>query len=313
MRITMNSQDRRDKRQTQPTSLQRFLGSGLVTGAGIWLSKYAPPLLGYGVADLISGLINGLEPEIYWVVHANLRQVVGPQVEEKTLHRMVRQVFRNNARNNYDFWHLVGQGPEAMRSAIHIPSEAWDYIEQAQQRGKGLIVVGVHTGNFNLFLLTLAAYGIEVQVLGLAIPPGGGFALMDQMRVQAGLHLTPINVPALRQAIRWLRNGGIVVTGIDRPVEDTAERVEFFGRPAALPTGHVRLALKTDAAILVGSPYRDLQGVNTVRFAPPLEMVRTGDPDEEFSINLRRVTAQLEEFIRARPEQWSIFLPVWPD
>jgi lauroyl/myristoyl acyltransferase len=309
----MSSQDRCAKRRTQPTSLQRFLGSGLITGAGMLLSKYVPPFLGYGVADLISGLINGLKPEIYWVVHANLRQVIGPQVDEKTLHRMVRKVFRNNARNNYDFWRLVGHGPEAMRAAIHVPSDAWDYIKQAQQRGKGLILVGVHTGNFNLFLLTLASYGIEVQVLGLALPPGGGFALMDQMRVQAGLHLTSINVPALRQAIRRLCSGGIVVTGVDRPVGNTAERVEFFGRPAALPTGHVRLALKTDAAILVGSPYRDSQGVNTVRLAPPLEMVRTGDSDEEFRLNLRRVTAQLEEFIRARPEQWSIFLPVWPD
>jgi KDO2-lipid IV(A) lauroyltransferase len=308
----MNAQDHRARRQTQPTLLQRFLGSGLVTGAGMWLSKYAPPFLGYGVADLISGLINRLKPEIYWVVHANLRQVLGPQVNEKKLHQTVRQVFHHNARNNYDFWHLVGQGQKAIRAATHVPPDAWDYIEQAQKRGKGLILAGVHTGNFNLFLLTMAARGLEVRVLGLTIPPGGGFVLMDRMRVQAGLHLTSINIPALRQAIRRLRNGGIVTTGVDRPVDDTGERVEFFGRPAALPTGHVRLALKTGAVILVGSPYRDPQKGNTVRFAPPLEMVRTGDPDEELRVNLRRVTAQLEEFIRARPEQWAMFLPVWP-
>lgn len=312
MGIIMNPQDRRARRRTQPTSLQRFLGSGLVTGAGMLLSKYAPPFLGYGLADLISSLINRLKPDIYWVVYANLRQVVGPQVDENRLHQMVCQVFYNNARNNYDFWHLVGQGQEAMRAATHIPPDAWDYIKQAQQRGKGTIIAGIHTGNFNLFLLTVAAYGLEVQVLGLAIPPGGGFALMDKMRVQAGLHLTSINVPALRQAIRRLRSGGIVVTGVDRPVEDTEERVEFFGRPATLPTGHVRLALKTNAVILVGSPYRDPQGANIVRFAPPLEMVYTGDPDEDLRVNLRRVTAQLEEFIRVQPEQWAIFLPVWP-
>ena len=42
-------------------------------------------------------------------------------------------------------------------------------------------------------------------------------------------------------------------------------------------------------------------------------MVRAGDPEEELRVNLRRTTAQLEEYIRARPEQWAMFTPVWPE
>jgi len=89
--------------------------------------------------------------------------------------------------------------------------------------------------------------------------------------------------------------------------------VEFFGRLAPLPTGHVRLALKTDAIIVVASPWRDPQKGNVMRLSPPLEMIRTGDRDEDLRVNLRRVTSWLEEFIRARPEQWAMFVPVWPE
>jgi lauroyl/myristoyl acyltransferase len=136
---------------------------------------------------------------------------------------------------------------------------------------------------------------------------------MDHMRVRQGVHLTSINVPALREAIRRLRAGGIVLTGVDRPVGDEGYWTEFFGRPAPLPTGHVRLALRADAVIFVASAYRNAGRDNVICISPPLDMVRTGDADEDLRVNMRRVTAWLEKFIRARPEQWGMFVPVWPE
>ncbi|RLC80561.1 MAG: hypothetical protein DRJ03_21495 [Chloroflexi bacterium] len=292
------------------TPFQRFLSSRTITGAGMLLSKYAPPFLGYGVADLISGLINRLRPDVYWILHANLRRVMGAEADGKTLHRLVQQSFRNNARNDYDLWRLVSRGPEAIRAAVRIPPQAWAHIEQAQERGKGTIITGAHTGNFDLSILALAAHGLEIQVLGLARPPAGGFDLMDRLRARSGVRLTTISVQTLREAIKRLRAGGIVLTGIDRPVGGIGQEVEFFGRPAPLPTGHVRLALKTDAAVIVASPYRDPQQGNVVTISPPLEMVRSGDRGEDLRVNLRRVTGWLEKYIHAHPEQWAMFLPV---
>ena len=306
------SQEHHPERQAQLTPFQRFISSRIVTGLGMFLSKHLPPFIGHRIADLASGLINHLKPDVYWILHANLRQVVGPEVDEKRLHRLVRQGFRNNARNDYDLWHLVSRGREAIRAAVHIPPSDWAHLEQSQQRGKGTIIVGTHTGNFDLSILALAAHGLEIQVLGLADPPAGGFDLMDQMRARFGAHLTSINVQTLREAIKRLRGGGIVLTGVDRPVDDVEREVEFFGRLAPLPTGHVRLALKTGATILVAGPYRDPQRGNVTRLSPPLEMVRTGNRDKDLRVNLRRVTGWMEEHIRARPEQWAMFLPVWP-
>jgi len=307
------SQDHPPDRQPALTPLQRLLSHRLVIGIGMLLSKYAPPFLGYATADLISGLINWLKPDVYWISYANLRQVVGPEVEEEELHRLVRQVFRKNARNDYDLWHLASQGPEALRAAIHLPPETWDLVEQGLQRGKGIIIAGTHTGSFDLGILALAAQGKEIQILGLANPPTGGFNLMDKLRERTGAYLTPISLQSLREAIERLHGGGIVLTGVDRPVGDEETTVEFFGRPALLPTGHVRLALKTDAVILVASTYRDPEHGNVINISPPLEMVRTGDREEDFQVNLRRVTDWLEKFIRAHPDQWAMFTPVWPE
>jgi lauroyl/myristoyl acyltransferase len=307
------SQDQHSEQKAPFTSLYRLVTSRPLTGIGMFLSKYAPPPVGYATGGLIAGLINWLKPDVYGIVYANLRQVVGPQATEKTLHRLVRQVFHNTARNAYELWHLVGRGQAAIRAAIRFPPAAWAHLEQAQRRGKGILIVGPHTGNFHLGILALAAYGLDIQVLGLASAPGGGFDMMDQMLTRAGVRVTSASVQALREVLKHLRSGGIVLTGADRPVDGTEPSVEFFGRPAPLPTGHVRLALKTDATILLTSPHRDAQKRNVAGLSPPLEMVRTGDPDEDLRVNLQRVTTQLEELIRIQPGQWAMFLPVWPE
>ena len=299
--------------QPRTTLFQRFLGSRPVTGLGMYVARHVPPSVGVAIAGLIAGLINWLKPSVYWIVYANLCQVVGPQVDEKRVHRMVRQVFHNTARNNYELWHLVGRGCDALDAAVHIPPHVWESIGQAHQRGKGVIIVGVHTGNFDVGLLALATRKWEIQILGIASPPAGGFDLMDHMRTSQGLYLTSISIPALREAIKRLRAGGILLTGVDRPVGDEEHWVEFFGRPAPLPTGHVRLALKTDAAIVVVGAHRRPHGVNQVGVSPPIEMIRTGDAEEDLRVNMRRVTFWLEEFIRPQPEQWGMFVPVWPE
>ena len=46
---------------------------------------------------------------------------------------------------------------------------------------------------------------------------------------------------------------------------------------------------------------------------PPIEMTRTGDKDEDLRLNMQRVLGGLEAIIRSWPEQWQMFVPVWPD
>jgi KDO2-lipid IV(A) lauroyltransferase len=272
-----------------------------------------PPLLGHALADLIAGLINWFKPDVYWILYENLRHVVEPPADEEALHRITRAGIRNTARNNYELWHLIGAGPEAIREAVLVPAEVQEHYRQAERRGRGVIVVGAHTGNFDVAMLAITTLGLDVQILGLAALPAGGFALMDRMRTRFGIRVTSIGLPALREAIERLRSGGTVVTGVDRPVDDNGPLVEFFGQPAALPVGHIRLGLKTDAAIIVGCARHDPEKGTVMELSAPLEMMYTGDADGDFRVNLRRVTALLEEAIRTKPDQWSMFVPVWPD
>ena len=104
----------------------------------------------------------------------------------------------------------------------------------------------------------------------------------------------------------------MVVTGVDRPIGHGDDPVEFFGRTAILPTGHIRLALRTDAILVIGYvEYDPVEGYR-LRIEPFMELVRTGGRRHDVKMNAERVLAVMEKAIRAHPDQWLLFVPVWP-
>jgi lauroyl/myristoyl acyltransferase len=68
------------------------------------------------------------------------------------------------------------------------------------------------------------------------------------------------------------------------------------------------LALRTGAWILPGCTYRQPDGRLVIEFRPPI----VPDPAVNTAADLtQRCITILEEFIRARPEQWASFYDLW--
>ncbi|MGH2619898.1 MAG: lysophospholipid acyltransferase family protein, partial [Anaerolineales bacterium] len=133
----------------------------------------------------------------------------------------------------------------------------------------------------------------------------------NRIRRSFGVDLSPTNFNSLRQAIRHLRKGGMVVTAVDRP-DPQGELLEFFGRPARLLVGHARLAIRTGAPIIVGGTYQEANGRYRAVLLDVLESNPYADkPTGELEL-AQAVMRIHEHFIRQRPDQWMMFHPVWP-
>jgi KDO2-lipid IV(A) lauroyltransferase len=291
--------------------LQDVLSSGPSVRLGLLIGQYLPPRVGYGVAWFIAGMIVRLKTKSYRTVSDNLRHVVGPQVDEETLHKMAHKVLVHAGRAYYDFYRAANWPPEQVVQAVHVPEAYIDFMRAQAARGRGTLLLGLHMSNFDLAMVAIGSRGIPTQVLSLA-DPGEGFRVQDRLRSTAGIEVTPISPMSLRLAIQRLQSGWIVLTGADRPVPDERQPVAFFGRPSNLSTGPVRIALKSGAIVLVASCHHDADKGHVVDFTGPVEMVRSGDRQQDIQVNARRVAAILEDHVRAYPEQWLMFHPVWP-
>jgi lauroyl/myristoyl acyltransferase len=158
----------------------------------------------------------------------------------------------------------------------------------------------------------VGSQGFPIQMLSLA-DPQAGFHILNYLRAKGGFEVTPITTESLRAAIRRLKNGGAVVTGMDRPMPEDRELIEFFGRLAYLPVGPARLALMSGATVILGNCYYDPNEGYIIEATEPIEMVRTGDRRQDVLTNTRRLATILEGYVRAHPEQWMMFHSVWPE
>lgn len=291
---------------------KNLFGSARAIRLGLFLSQHLPPRGGYGLARFAVSFLCRARPRMYWNLRANLRQVLGLDTPGEVLHDMARRTLLRAGYSYYEYFRAIGQAPEVLSGLLHVPDLFWETLEQARAEGRGVMLVTAHMGNFDLAALSLTARGVRLQALSVANPPPG-FQLLNRLRQEAGLEVTPITETAIRQAVQRLKAGGMVFTGVDYPFGPGREPLRFFGRPALLPTGHVRLALMTDAWLMaVGVQYQEGKGY-VLRVEPPLELVRRGDRKRDARDLAERILAILERWIRETPDQWFMFLPVWPE
>jgi lauroyl/myristoyl acyltransferase len=296
-------------------NLQQFITTEFGTRLWMSLGRWLPPRMGLGLAHVLAGIVSRRRhASIYRILYDNQAGVRGIDTPTETLHRAVRQVFNHVGQTAYDLMHSLALGQEGLRQAVTFDQQVWEDVQRAIATGRGVMICGCHTSNFNVGFLTLALRDETPTIQVLSPPaPAGGFRLMHDLRTSGKLQETPINSDVLRTALRRLREGGIVATGVDWPPAAASDDwLPFFGRRAHLPTGHIRLALSTDAVLLpVACRWDEAAGYRLLS-APHLELELTGDRRRDIQHNARRVLTVMERWIAERPEQWLMYYPVWP-
>jgi KDO2-lipid IV(A) lauroyltransferase len=292
--------------------LQDLVNSRLGIGFALAFGRLLPPAIAYRLIPVLADRVSRRRNSaMIRAVRANQWVVHGGQVSDEQLDGLVRDTFRHTARCLYDLYHNLDKSEE-MQRLIGFGPYADEYLNRVDQRERGRIIVGAHMSNFDFVLQSAGRFGF--RALALALPEQlGGYKWQYELRRSAGLEIVPTSLSSIRLAGKRLREGGTVVTGVDRPLQGSRHQPRFFGRPAAIPVHHILLALKEDVPILVAAAILRPSGTYDILVSDPIEMRRGANRRAELIENAEAVLAQVESFIQIAPEQWSMFYPVWPD
>lgn len=294
-----------------PIDLQRLNDSRLVLDLVSALARALPVRLGHALADLVAARIaRRKDSAMIRAVRANQWIARGEALGKEALDRAVIETLRSSARSLFDLYHYAAN-PVAMKRLIVLDPVAQALIHRPEFDARGLMIVGLHTSGFDLVGQWLVQQGMRPLVFSLPDPRGGRRREYEARR-RIGMNVVPGSFAALRQALRHLQRGGMVLTGIDRPVPAPRVCPRFFGRPAALPTHHVSLAVKAGVPVLFLVPMLHPDGRYHAVTSEAIEMVRHPDRTTEEMLNAERVLGVAEGFIRQAPQHWSVSLPVWP-
>jgi KDO2-lipid IV(A) lauroyltransferase len=190
--------------------------------------------------------------------------------------------------------------------------EGWENVEAALGLGKGVVMTSAHFGNIEVVLYAMLLRGLPITIPAERVEPPELFDYLSALRMSQGLKIIPIDGPML-DLFRTLRRGGVAGVAGDRNLSEAGTVVEFFGAPARLPDGHVRLAMRTGAPLILGFSQRLGRDSYRARFWPHFCIPETGSEDDRLAAGMAYVVKGLEETIRAHPEQWVVTVPMWRD
>ncbi len=197
---------------------------------------------------------------------------------------------------------------EAIERYVEVSPEALATIRHAHLRGKGIVMVLGHIGNWELTCRLSPLLG-SVGVIAKRSWHRSLDVLAERARAANGVATLWRSDPGTaRNMLKLLKGGGTLGILIDQDIESVQRVfVPFFDRLAATPRGAADLALRFGAAVLVVTCHRRGSKRGDGHRLEVIEVPYDSSPSNA-DAEVQRLTAACtrvqEEAIRRRPAEW---------
>lgn len=225
-----------------------------------------------------------------------------PHWDESAVLSTARGVYRHFGQVLFDILWLQGRPRETVLPLVEIVGR--EHVDAAIAAGRGVVYATCHLSNWEVLALAHSWVFGPVSVVVRALDNPALDARLAAFRRQGGSALI-YKQHALGQALRRLREGGGVALLMDQNVAPgDGIFVPFFGRPAATTTVAAALAVKTGAALVPGHIETLPDGRYRSVYEAPLAFDLSANRAEELARLTAELTARIEGWVRAHPEQW---------
>jgi Kdo2-lipid IVA lauroyltransferase/acyltransferase len=224
-----------------------------------------------------------------------------PDLPRHRITEIARKAYQNLALNAVEHLCLSNMTAEEIQRIVKIEGE--EILQKALARGKGVIFVGGHFGNWEYMGGTVSSLGYKLAYVVSEIGNHYINRMVNEHRRKMGVEIIKKGASA-RGIIKSLRNNYGIAMLMDQDAGRSGIFVNFFGRPCSTPPGPALFALKTEAAILFVSPTRQQDGTISASFTDIDVNYDKGMTDENILDITQRCTAMLESQIRIHPDHW---------
>lgn len=264
----------------------------------------------YWIASRIADATFALWPRRAIIIQ-NMARIVEYTGDARSPVTLGRQALRNYAWYMTDFLRAYRVREADLEGAVD-PAEWQRFVELARS-GRGVIVAGMHTGNWDYAGFIMNRSGLPFFVVADRLKPPAFDRFVQERRQALGMTTIPVD-QAARGMLRALRQGKSIGILVDRPVGPAeGVPVTFFGETCYLPSGAAALALRTGAKIVPAGMRRSSDGGYKIDLDFSIETEPTGDQAVEARALMQKIVSCHERWIAMEPEQWYMFRRMWGD
>ena len=242
----------------------------------------------------------------------NLEIAFGQSKSTTEKQRIALASFQNFARSFLGlFWtkRLRGAGMEKL---IEVDAESLRLVREIHDRGRGIIFVALHYGDWELIGLATAVLGYPITVVAEQTRNPHLERIFNRLRSSTG-NRTILQRFAVTKLFKALKRGGNVALLIDlnAPQGRGGIWLNFFGLPVFNNYAAAALALRTGAALLPGIAHPLPDGRIRIVYGPEIPVEATGDHVADLRTISQRCLDACETVIRERPDYWLWFYRRW--
>ena len=290
---------------------RRLLGYP-IEAAVVWLATALFGALAIDRASALGGWLGRvLGPRLgrSRVAERNLRRAF-PERAPAEVAAFVRAMWDNLGRVVAEFPHL-GE-IDVYADGGRVETVGAEHLDALRAAGASAIFFSAHLGNWEIASLCTSQKGMALTFIYRVANNPFIERLVRKMRTPiAGDHF-PKGAQGAARLVAALRRGESVGMLVDQKLS-RGIAAPFFGRDAMTAPTPALFAHKFGCP-LVPVRVERLEGARfRVTIYPPMDVPDTGDREADVAATTARINAVIEEWIRARPEQWLWIHRRWPE
>lgn len=236
------------------------------------------------------------------IAATNLDIAFGSSLSPAEKNRITTVSFQNLPALIFDFLKLPQLPPTERDRWIEIHGE--EYFREALARGKGVLAVSAHFGNFLLLLCVMALKGYPMYVVTRHFKSDRLEKAYTAIFARFGVKTFPKRHEAAN-ILKALKSGALVGYVLDQNMQrENGIFVDFFGKKACTVKGVATLAGRYGSPILPVFMVSTPDGRHHIHFEKPLipdDPATMKQRDDELT---QYYTTMIEGWITRYPEQW---------
>lgn len=234
---------------------------------------------------------------------ANVARVF-PRMGDRTKRAFVRQCFASVGEHLGESAALLR--PERALAPLPMCPQARALIAEARGEGRGVVFASAHLGPWEVVAASIVAAGVPLVTLARESYDPRFSRLYAKLRSARGVRVIwRSGRNTATRIVRTLRSGLVLGVPMDLQARVPSLEAPFLGHPAPTAVGPARIALRTGAAVVVGTaaPWSAREGglgVTATRI-PTHDLLHDEAGWRELT---RRINAELSHRILALPHSW---------
>lgn len=289
------------------------LNTGLVFGATCRIVRVLPRGLSYAIGDAATWLAWRLMNRTRAAVMDNL-SALSPHETESELKQQALRTFRSYARDVVDFLCALRAPGHEAAMLVDVPPERAKLFDDLLARGRGIILVGGHYGNWELGgILMRRVLDLPLTVIAMAEAAGEANRIRREIRDGLGIDTLEVrhSLDTALQIRRRLSENRVVAFLMDRHLGRDRVAVSLLDRSAWFLRTPVVMAYLTGAPLLPCFIERAGRGLFTARLGTPIEVATDLPRDVAIQRAAQQFADQLGERVRQHPDYWYHFYRYW--